>query len=375
LGEIDDDIWDMLLKRVLADTEMERGAASHDIPDVLGQPGLKLQRVTTQSSEEAPPGHIFSTHWIWYWKDENGDWQSYDSPGSGVEPSTTCSKSLEKDFLQGKESHSISAGKHQYILYYKDKNMFQRNIKFLTERAVIRRPEFVAKDKMKEIAQRRIETLKEAFKSQSTSLSPMSSTSLPSHWSPMQDRDFCLESLSVTSQEYKTADEKFQSTMVSSKAVIKIERIQNPDLWIAFTQKKARMQSKASNTLPEERPQLFHGTNLDVREAICQQGFDWRMCGKHGTLYGKGSYFACNAGYSHRYTDHYDGGHRYMFIARVLVGSYAVGEKSRTRPPPKDRSKPYGDLYDSCVNDEVNPSIFVVFDNNQAYPEYLITYR
>lgn len=52
----------------------------------------------------------------------------------------------------GKDSHSFSAGHHTYILYF-DK-MFQRNTKFLTERNVTRRPEFVAKDQMKEIAQK-----------------------------------------------------------------------------------------------------------------------------------------------------------------------------------------------------------------------------
>lgn len=31
--------------------------------------------------------------------------------------------------------------------------------------------------------------------------------------------------------------------------------------------------------------------------------------------------------------------------------------------------------YDSCVDNTTNPSIFVVFDRNQCYPEYLIAYQ
>lgn len=33
---------------------------------------------------------------------------------------------------------------------------------------------------------------------------------------------------------------------------------------------------------------LFHGTHRDVIEAICREGFDWRLCGKHGVVYGQG---------------------------------------------------------------------------------------
>lgn len=33
---------------------------------------------------------------------------------------------------------------------------------------------------------------------------------------------------------------------------------------------------------------LFHGTRESLIEAICEQNFDWRVCGVNGTLYGKG---------------------------------------------------------------------------------------
>lgn len=33
---------------------------------------------------------------------------------------------------------------------------------------------------------------------------------------------------------------------------------------------------------------LFHGTEASLVEAIAEQNFDWRMCGVHGTAYGKG---------------------------------------------------------------------------------------
>lgn len=60
-----------------------------------------------------------------------------------------------------------------------------------------------------------------------------------------------------------------------------------------------------------------------------------------------------------------------MFVALVLVGDSTQGRSQYVRPPPKGNSKTF---YDSCVNSESNPSIYVIFEKQQIYPEYLITY-
>ena len=119
---------------------------------------------------------------------------------------------------------------------------------------------------------------------------------------------------------------------------------------------------------------LFHGTTPDAVEAICRHNFDWRLHGKNRTSFGEGSYFARDASYSHAYAKVDASGSRYMFVAKVLVGSYTKGHPSYRRPPQKIPSDPGSDLYDSCVNNLSNPSIFVVFDTDQFYPEYVITY-
>lgn len=60
-----------------------------------------------------------------------------------------------------------------------------------------------------------------------------------------------------------------------------------------------------------------------------------------------------------------------MFVALVLVGDYTRGSSGYVRPPPKANSKTF---YDSCVDSESNPSIYVIFEKQQVYPEYLINY-
>ena len=119
---------------------------------------------------------------------------------------------------------------------------------------------------------------------------------------------------------------------------------------------------------------LFHGTTPGVVEAICKRNFDWRYSGKHATRFGEGSYFARDASYSHLYAKKDADGIHHMFLAKVLVGSYIKGQANYRTPPLKNPEDPGSDLYDSCVNNQSNPSIFVVFDTDQLYPEYIISY-
>ena len=93
-----------------------------------------------------------------------------------------------------------------------------------------------------------------------------------------------------------------------------------------------------------------------------------------GVLYGNVVYFARDASYSLSYSlDQCSGSRAKMFIANVLVGSYTLGQKGRKAPPSRNDPSNSGLLYDSVVDNQGNPTIFVIFQDNQCYPEYLIT--
>lgn len=64
---------------------------------------------------------------------------------------------------------------------------------------------------------------------------------------------------------------------------------------------------------------------------------------------------------------------KHMYLVRVLVGEFTQGARDMIVPPPKDPNDPTV-LYDSVVDNVSNPTIFVVFYDADAYPEYLITY-
>lgn len=91
-------------------------------------------------------------------------------------------------------------------------------------------------------------------------------------------------------------------------------------------------------------------------------------------MYGNGTYFAVDPVYSGQgYAKPDTSGHKRMYLARVLVGEFTTGKRGLLTPPSKGSGKDT-DLYDSVADNAANPTMFVVFGDNDAYPEYLITF-
>jgi len=92
------------------------------------------------------------------------------------------------------------------------------------------------------------------------------------------------------------------------------------------------------------------------------------------TLYGKGVYFACDASFSasDQYSPRDENNYKHVFLNRVLTGQYTAGCPYYITPPPKSPNS--HDLFDSVVDNIRNPTIFVIFADAQAYPDYLITF-
>ena len=91
-------------------------------------------------------------------------------------------------------------------------------------------------------------------------------------------------------------------------------------------------------------------------------------------MHGQGCYFARDASYSNGYAPPDSQQQKYMYVVRVLTGEYTQGASAMIVAPPKDPNDPTV-LFDSVVNNTSNPSIFVVFYDADAYPEYLVTYK
>lgn len=201
------------------------------------------------------------------------------------------------------------------------------------------------------------------------SLQPVSGgDGYPEHW-PKVISD--VKRIKVSDSTYARLSAEFLKSIGAHVTIRDIEEICNLEMFEKYKVKKSSMKKKLGEKSVNEQF-LYHGTDPATVPAICAQNFDWRLCGVHGTAYGQGSYFALNASYSDSYARKKTTSTRYMFVASVLVGRSTQGSSSLKRPPPIVAGQ--HELYDSCVDNIAKPTIFVIFERDQCYPRYLISY-
>ena len=201
------------------------------------------------------------------------------------------------------------------------------------------------------------------------------SCDVPDDWLP-QSKKVVLVSIQQGTPEWNEVTDLFGRTLVSSQ-ITKLERIQNKWLWEKFVFAKQRMVEKNKGQVMEMK--LFHGTkNTRPKEIFkSEQGFDPRYSSQG--MWGTGAYFAVNAKYSDDYS-HISGSFKQMILARVLTGDtyHCAPDSSLKMPPLKPCLKVQGafenERYDSVSGHTMGSDIFVIYDNEKAYPAYLITY-
>ena len=111
-----------------------------------------------------------------------------------------------------------------------------------------------------------------------------------------------------------------------------------------------------------EKRWLFHGTHGDTVNNIVTTGFNRSYSGKNATVYGisyssQGMYSPADAK-----------GIKTIIAARVFVGRYHCGTSSTIEPG----TDAHGAPCHTTVDQVSDPSIFVVYKDFQAIPEYVI---
>lgn len=186
-----------------------------------------------------------------------------------------------------------------------------------------------------------------------------------------------LEGLAESTREFQDVARAFYDTLDAAHSeihIIRVERVWNPLLQRQYELQRERLEQRCARR-PAERV-LYHGTSAPAVRDICAHGFNRSFCGRNGTLYGQGVYFALHASLSvqDRYSPPDADGHKAVFVARVLTGDYGLGHGNLRAPPP--RASGHALLrYDSAVDCLRQPSIFVIFHDTQALPTHLITCR
>ncbi|XP_068444554.1 protein mono-ADP-ribosyltransferase PARP14-like isoform X2 [Clinocottus analis] len=194
---------------------------------------------------------------------------------------------------------------------------------------------------------------------------------LPTHWEPMHGEVNKKVMLDPNSPEYQTVANGFLKT--AKYKIQKIERMQHTFLWKAYTLCRQRILEK--NGLADlGEMSLYHGTSEESCNFIGQDRFNRSYAGQHAAKFGKGVYFAVNASYSAKSFSPADAlGFKRLYVALVLTGRYTVGNELMNDTPLRGSNKT--DRYDSLVDKQQQPNMFVIFRDDQAYPEYLITFN
>ncbi|XP_057317079.1 uncharacterized protein LOC130662274 [Hydractinia symbiolongicarpus] len=314
---------------------------------------VTVRRLSTMSSVQTAAEEAFiSTEWKWYWLGDLKQWEEYKC--------NVTSDVIEKKYLKLKKRYYFSTKQFRYKISFR--SMTQKNLdeRYKTKRVVLRRPVYKEAESIRSYSPKLYLSFRKKL-----AFSALYRT--PSHWPdnfkpgqriPLQDDAI-----------HKKIEDSFILTMPTYE-VISIEEICHSAHFAKFQIKKDEF-SKRLTEINEMT--LYHGTSHTVIDQICVQNFDWRVSGKNATCFGQGSYFSNNARYSHKYSTSDASGIFYMFVAEVLVGQYAKGDSSMKRPPNLPNSDV--ELYDSCVNDVNNPNIFVIYERDQCYPRYLISYK
>ncbi|XP_078389943.1 protein mono-ADP-ribosyltransferase TIPARP-like [Cetorhinus maximus] len=333
-----------------------------------------FDRLRRLSTSDVDPFDIFRTTWKYYWRD-TFEWKEY---------LQSLSQYFEEALQQGFGVRYFMINQSQR--YKVDLNIgYQQNITSGTKRTIRKRPLFQSIVTL-------LPYLKTLSGSSETNSSPSDVTLLaaakpaspdcertyPETWIPMDPSvDFIKVPMALDDKAYRVVYNLFHKTMQETKFVIlSILRVQNQFLWDKYTRKKLYMASRMSKQdrmLSEKH--LFHGTSQPSIDGICKHNFDPRVSGRHATLYGQGSYFARKSSYSHRYAQRSEEGVHYMFLSKVLVGKHTVGKPAMRRPPPVIPNDPSSDLFNSCVDSVYDPQIFVLFDNDQCFPYFVVKYK
>ncbi|XP_047433891.1 protein mono-ADP-ribosyltransferase PARP14-like [Mugil cephalus] len=198
--------------------------------------------------------------------------------------------------------------------------------------------------------------------------------SLPLYWDNMAPGEkLKVVALHPSSPDYSKISMAFKQTV--NKSILKIERVQNIRLLQIYEAQKKHISEKDIHGRGAGEKLLYHGTSKDNCDSIINNGFNRSFSGRNANAYGHGTYFAVNASYSAHttYATPAADGSQTMFVAQVLTGTYTQGNGNMRVPPPRNSQKLH-DLYDSVVDQTHNPSIYVIFSDNQAYPAYLITF-
>ena len=199
----------------------------------------------------------------------------------------------------------------------------------------------------------------------------------PPEWQP-QTENLQLFVIEQGSAEWDKVEQYFKNTLPNAD-IQEICRIQNKWLWRRYVSHKEQLCQKNQGVSEKE---LFHGTRGNNPKLIydSEVAFDMRFSAEG--MWGRANYFAVNASYSDSYAFCRDNGVKEMFLVKVLTGdSHQCKPDSSLRLPPEKQAEDMGPVrfsktrYDTVTGTTGDSRVYMTYDNEKAYPAYLIQYK
>ena len=193
------------------------------------------------------------------------------------------------------------------------------------------------------------------------------------------DENLCVVLLKNDGEQFKFILDLMKKSIPTIN-IKNVFRIQNKYLWDKYEREKQKVIYEKNQA---EEKWLFHGSRSNQPKSLYRCGFDISFASDRGSC-GRGIYFARQASYScMRYFYSNSNNSYFVFLAKVITGiPYVInmrnGELNKFKKPPFwDDSK---FIYYDSVTDTINPDddhidqMYVIYENNKAYPFYLIEF-
>ncbi|XP_048244827.1 protein mono-ADP-ribosyltransferase PARP14-like isoform X2 [Haliotis rufescens] len=198
---------------------------------------------------------------------------------------------------------------------------------------------------------------------------------IPLNWSLRQQGVTDCVPVDRDGEEFKNVITRFETQRQSKSEKFHIKevyRIENRLLHRKYKAEEERLSLQNGLDKVNERI-LWHGTSQGSVESINTNGFDSSYSGINANRFGEGTYFSVDPSFSSRdtYSPPDSKGLKYVYQAKVLTRIPVEGKPTKKYLPVRAGTTT---PYDSAVNDFENIKAYVIFKDDQAYPEYLIEF-
>ncbi|KAJ8598961.1 hypothetical protein CTAYLR_009808 [Chrysophaeum taylorii] len=178
----------------------------------------------------------------------------------------------------------------------------------------------------------------------------------PKHWDVSDETR--LLPLVVGSREWRDVSDPFHPHDVRS-----VTRIENLRLWRPYAAARHEVQKRTAR--PDKFPLYLEPPSAADATRIVDRGLDVHLDATRGD-FGHGTYLFTTYEPSHDHDDL-----RHVLVFRVVVGAYCGGSPEMQLPPLQVQAPTL--RYDATVDDDNDPSLFVLYDTHHVYPAYLVT--